>query len=115
MSCVAMINASRPVISAVRVRADNSSKPPSRRAEIESSRKSLLKRIKTDLRRISDEEKIYSKDLLKDIIPVRISFKKDVLERLKDSLPIKVEIVKKNDGKTVKSVEAEVVSDAELD
>jgi hypothetical protein len=112
MSFAAIMNVSRSVIS---VRADSTSKPPSRRTEIENDRKTLLKRIKSDLRRISDEEKTYSSELIKDIIPVRVSFKTGILDRLKDSIPIKVEIIKKNDGKSVKSVDAEVVSDAELD
>lgn len=105
--------------SSVRVYAEKSpsgsnSATSSRRVEIESARKALLKRIQTDIRRIGEEEKSYSSELIKEIIPVRVSFKKEVLDRLKDAFPIKVEIVKKNTG-GVKSVSAEVVSDAELD
>jgi hypothetical protein len=105
MSCVAMMTT-------LRVRADTATKPPSRRSEIETTRKSVLKRIQTDLRRIRDEEKSYSRELIKEIIPVRVSFKTGLLDRLKDSFPVKVEIIKKDDNKSVK---VELVSDAELD
>lgn len=99
----------------VHIRADangNSNKKNTRRNEIENTRKPLLKRIQSDLRRIRDEEKSYSSDLIKEIIPVKISFNKELIDKLKNILPIKVEITKKDSSKTITP---EVVSDAELD
>jgi len=101
----------------VRVRADgasvNSNQKNTRRSEMENSRKTLLKRIQSDLRRIRDEEKSYSSDLIKEIIPVKVTFNKDLIDKVKNAMPIKVEITKKKESS--KTVTPEVVSDAELD
>ena len=100
----------------VRVRADasvNSNQKNTRRSEMENSRKTLLKRIQSDLRRIRDEEKTYSSDLIKEIIPVKVTFNKDLIDKVKNAMPIKVEITKKKESS--KTVTPEVVSDAELD
>lgn len=98
------------------VRADasvNSNQKNTRRSEMENSRKTLLKRIQSDLRRIRDEEKSYSSDLIKEIIPVKVTFNKDLIDKVKNAMPIKVEITKKKESS--KAVTPEVVSDAELD
>ena len=96
----------------VTANASTESKKTGRRQELESARKNLLKRIQTDLRKIGTEEKEYSRELLKELVPVRVSFKKGFLDRLKESSPIQIEILKnKNSG----VVTPEVVSNAELD
>ena len=96
----------------VTANANTDSKKTGRRQELESARKNLLKRIQTDLRKIGTEEKEYSRELFKELVPVRVSFKKGFLDRLKESSPIQIEILKNKNGGVVTP---EVVSNAELD
>jgi hypothetical protein len=74
------------------------------------SRKIGLNHIKESLSNIRKNEVEYSKSLLKTIIPVRVTFNTKLTDRLKESMPFKIEIVKNE----VKISDEDVKSSAEL-
>ena len=63
------------------------------RTKVENDRKGALKRIQTELTRIRNEEKTYAKDLIKKMIPLRVTLNPKLVESIKDKSPFSVEIV----------------------
>ena len=74
------------------------------RTKVENDRKVSLKRIQTELARIRSEEKAYGKDLLKKMIPVRVTLNPKLVESIKEKSPFSVEIVDNKKEKVVNEV-----------
>lgn len=64
-----------------------------RRGRLEQARQGSLRRVKTDLERISKRESEYVKKLVETIIPVKVSWNQEAWDRIKDFVPVKVEPV----------------------
>lgn len=89
--------------SVVKVRAASSSSPmppefeafqkrlESRRQALETARTMKIQRLQQDVERIVKREREYAKQLLDEIIPVKITFNDDAWQRLQEILPIRVE------------------------
>lgn len=84
-----------------------------KRAIVEQSRSGSLKRMKQDLQRIAKREQEYGKRLLEELVPVKITWNEEALEKLKEFIPIQVEYKKEEDEDVV---EPEVMpSDGSMD
>jgi hypothetical protein len=62
-----------------------------RRTMLEQARQSSLRRVKTDLERISKRESEYVKKLVETIVPVKVSWNQEAWDKIKEFVPVKVE------------------------
>ena len=74
-----------------------------RRTDLENIRAMNVKRLRADFQRLARREVDYTKGLIQEIIPVKVTVNEDALNRLKDFFPFQVELdfQKDNDRKTV--------------
>jgi hypothetical protein len=77
------------------------------RIALENNRRVVLKRIQTELNRIRVEEKVYGKELLKQMIPVRVTLNPKLVETLKAMSPVQITVEGDETPKT-KPVSAEI-------
>lgn len=68
-----------------------------KRQTLEQSRAAKIKRMHQDITRISKREQEYSKKLLEEIIPIKISWNEEAWKKLQEFNPIKVEMLKQED------------------
>jgi len=80
----------------------------SKRAIVEQSRSGSIRRIQQDIQRIVKRERDFSKTLLEELIPVKVSWNEDALNKLKEFVPFHVEYINQ-DEEEEKVVEPEVV------
>lgn len=80
----------------------------SKRAVVEQSRSGSIKRIQQDIQRIVKRERDFSKHLLEELIPVKVSWNEEALNKLKEFVPIQVEYTQKEE-KDEDVVEPEVM------
>jgi len=59
----------------------------SKRAIVEQSRSGSIRRIQQDIQRIVKRERDFSKTLLEELIPVKVSWNEDALNKLKEFVP----------------------------
>jgi len=64
-----------------------------KRNVVESARTSNLKRIHSDIQRITKREIEYAQKLVEELVPVKITWNEDAWKRLQDFVPVKVEVV----------------------
>ncbi len=64
-----------------------------RRSMLEQARQGSLRRVKTDLERISKRESEYVKKLVETIMPVKVTWNQEAWDKIKDFVPVKVEPV----------------------
>lgn len=64
-----------------------------RRKAIEQIRTFNVRRLQTDIKRISKQEVEFTKKVIEEIIPIKITWNDNAAKQLKDMLPFTVEIV----------------------
>jgi hypothetical protein len=64
-----------------------------KRQVLEQARSTKMRRIQQDLTRIANREMEYSKKLIEELIPVKISWNEDAWKKLQEYIPIKIEQV----------------------
>lgn len=79
----------------------------SKRAAVEQTRSGSIRRIQQDIQRIVKREREFSKTLLEELIPVKVSWNEEALNKLKEFVPIQVEYTQKEEAEDV--VEPEVM------
>lgn len=62
-----------------------------RRQALEQVRMSNLRRMKTDIEKISKRETEYVQKMVEMIVPVKLSWNQEAWEKLQDFIPVKVE------------------------
>lgn len=85
------------------------------RTKVENDRKISLKRIQTELARIRNEEKAYAKDLVKKMIPIRVTLNPKLVESIKANSPFSVSIETVDNKKEKVVNEIVKPNEAELD
>ncbi len=63
-----------------------------RRKYFEQQRHAKVARLRADIDRISKREMEHTKSIIEEMIPVKLVWDKDAWERVKDFIPVKVEI-----------------------
>lgn len=71
-----------------------------RRRHIEQQRQAKVARLRSDIDRISKREMEHTKALIEEIVPVKLVWDKDAWDRIKDFIPIKVEVKQSNPDTT---------------
>lgn len=64
-----------------------------RRAVYENTRSMNAKRIQNDIRRIAKKEIKFVQKLVQEIVPVRVTWNVDALEKLQDALPVQFDFI----------------------
>jgi hypothetical protein len=82
-----------------------------RRQILENARNMKLSRVRQDIERISKRELDYAKNLLEELVPVKISWNEEAWQKLQESSPIRVEVAEKK--RDVEKVDAVVVEEDE--
>lgn len=63
-----------------------------RRQKVEQFRQNKVARLRADIDRISKREIEYTKNLIETIVPVRITWDADAWNRIKEFVPVRVEV-----------------------
>jgi len=85
-------------------------KVEAKRKVVEDVRRSRVERIHNDMKDIFKREKEYTKQVIEQLVPVKIIWDEDGLDRLLSLIPFRIEVVDKKE--TVH--EPEVVEDEEV-
>jgi uncharacterized protein with PIN domain len=71
---------------------DFSKKVEQRRQTLENTRNTSLRRIRHDIDRIAKKELEFAQKVIETIVPVKISWDESAWERVKDFVPVRVEV-----------------------
>ena len=75
------------------------SKLNERRKSIEQVRSFNVRRINTDMKKITTQEIDFTKKLFEQMIPVKIVWKKDIVKNMQDMIPFTIELNKEQHEK----------------
>lgn len=81
----------------------------SKRAVVEQSRSGSIRRIQQDIQRIVKREREFSKTLLEELIPVKVSWNEEAINKLKEFVPFQVEYMNQDKTDEEDVVEPEVM------
>jgi hypothetical protein len=75
------------------------SKVDERRTLLENARNMNVKRLQTDVNRIAKRELEYTKKLVEELVPVRITWNEEAWERVQSFIPVRIEPIEKEETK----------------
>lgn len=80
-----------------------------RRASLEQARSTSFKRLHEDVKRIVRRETDYAKQVLEEIVPIRVTVDEAAMDRIKDFVPFRVEVRDTHKTSKPPTVEPEVM------